>query len=106
MNRKQRDANRRNAAALVARARAQVLARHTCENCGEKGGHWVSTRGVSLAALVAGQDDSEGFWTCPKLYGPDGRRLPEHIDKRWAMPADELALAALMVVEAERRSLK
>ncbi|MBE2245571.1 MAG: hypothetical protein IAE86_22665 [Burkholderiaceae bacterium] len=75
MNRRQRDANRRTAAALAAAARARVLALHTCENCGEKGGHWISTRGISFAALVTGQDDSEGFWTCPKLYGEDGRRL-------------------------------
>lgn len=75
MNRKQREKNRRTAAALKAEARARVLALHTCENCGEKGGHWVCTRGVSLAALLTGQDDSEGFWTCPKLYGADGRRV-------------------------------
>lgn len=75
MSRKQRDKNRRNAAELKHAARQQVLAKHVCENCGERGGHWVSTRGLSIAALLTGQDDSEGFWTCPKLYGEDGRRL-------------------------------
>lgn len=75
MNRKQREKNRRTAAALARVARAKVLEQHTCENCGEKGGHWVSTRGMSLVALITGQDDSEGFWTCPKLYGEDGRRI-------------------------------
>jgi hypothetical protein len=75
MNRTQRDKNRRNAAALASAARAKVLMGHTCENCGEKGGHWISTRGISLAALVTGLDDSEGFWRCPKLYGDNGRRL-------------------------------
>ena len=75
MNHKQRDQNRKNAKRLSALVRAQELMRHTCENCGEKGGHWISTRGTSLAALITGQDDSEGFWTCPKLYGADGRRI-------------------------------
>lgn len=74
MNQRQRNKNRVNAQRLRDVARARVLAQHTCENCGEKGGHWISTRGISLAALFTGQDDSEGFWTCPKLYGADGRR--------------------------------
>lgn len=68
MNRKQRIKNR-------ATANSLRLNNRICENCGERGGHWVSTRGLSLAAILTGQDDSEGFWTCPKLYGPDGRRL-------------------------------
>ncbi len=75
VNRKQRDSNRSNAQHLAYKARQRKLMQHTCENCGEKGGHWVKTRGISLAALFTGQDDSEGFWTCPKLYGEDGRRL-------------------------------
>ena len=75
MNLRQRNNNRRNARELKSAARARVLMRHTCENCGEKGGHWISTRGISLAAILTGQDDSEGFWTCPKLYGADGRRI-------------------------------
>lgn len=75
MNRIQRQSNRRNAWHLVAVARAKVLAEHTCENCGEKGGHWVSTRGMSVLAIITGVDDQQGFWTCPKLYGPDGRRV-------------------------------
>lgn len=75
MNRKQRESNRANAERLRYLARQRVLMQHTCENCGEKGGHWISTRGISLAALITGQDDQEGFWTCPILYGPDGRRL-------------------------------
>lgn len=75
MNRKQRMKNRAVARILAVQARQRELEHHTCENCGEKGGHWISTRGMSLAALLTGQDDSEGFWTCPKLYGEDGRRL-------------------------------
>ncbi len=75
MNKKQRMKNRSTAHEL---ARNQKIARnnlHVCENCGERGGHWISTRGISLAALITGQDDQEGFWTCPKLYGADGRRI-------------------------------
>lgn len=71
MNSKQRNKNR-------ATARSLRLAQHTCENCGEKGGHWVSTRGSSVAALLMGVDDQEGFWTCPKLYTATGRRIVEH----------------------------
>jgi len=75
MNRKQRQKNRRTAADLARSARAKVLEQHTCENCGGKGGHWVSTRGMSIEALITGRDYSEGFWTCPMLYGEDGRRI-------------------------------
>jgi len=48
MNRSQRDKNRRNAQQLAYAARQRMLMKHTCENCGEKGGHWISTRGTSL----------------------------------------------------------
>ena len=69
MNRHQRDKNRATASWLL-------LTLHACENCGEKGVvHWLCTRRLSLAAMVTGQDDSEGFWMCPKLNGADGRRL-------------------------------
>jgi hypothetical protein len=30
---------------------------------------------MSIEALMTGRDDSEGFWTCPMLYGEDGRRI-------------------------------
>lgn len=75
MNRKQRDSNRRSAERLAHADHLHALSKHTCENCGEKGGHWVSTQGTSLAALMTGQDDQAGFWTCAKYYGPDGRRI-------------------------------
>jgi hypothetical protein len=70
MNRKQRIKNRR-----TARNLANAL--HTCQNCGEKGGHWISTRGTSLEAWLSGKDDQEGFWTCPNFYGADGRRIKD-----------------------------
>jgi hypothetical protein len=75
MNKHQRNQNRANATVLSRKVRRAKLMQYTCENCGEKGGHWVSTRGMSMAALITGQDDQEGFWICPKLYGLDGRRL-------------------------------
>lgn len=78
MNRKQRNRNRDTARQLAAAARARILMSHICENCGDPGGHWISTRGTSLAGLISGVDDQEGFWTCQKLYGSDGRRSPEH----------------------------
>ena len=64
MNSKQRNKNRRNARELIDLVRARQLEQHTCENCGEKGGHWIQLRGTSLEALLTGRDDSEGFWTC------------------------------------------
>jgi len=75
MNKHQRNQNRANAEVLRRKVRRAQLMQLTCPNCGENGGHWVSTQGLSLAALMTGQDDQEGFWTCPKLYGPDGLRL-------------------------------
>jgi hypothetical protein len=96
INRTQRNRNRANARELEYLARQRVLMAHTCENCGEKGGHWVSMRGISLQAALTGQDDSEGFWTCPKLYGPDGRRLPEHTDARMTGDGGLAALVALL----------
>ena len=75
MNRHQRNKNRANALVLSRKVIRAKAMQHTCENCGEKGGHWVSTRGMSLHALITGQDDQEGFWTCPNLYGADGRRI-------------------------------
>ncbi len=65
MNRKQREKNRATAKAY------RVLPK--CPNCGMREPHWVSIP-TTLEYLVLGPDP-EGFWTCPKLYGPDGRRL-------------------------------
>jgi len=64
MNRLQRNNNRYNAMQLERSARTIRLSKHTCENCGEKGGHWVSIRGASIQAILNGKDDQEGFWTC------------------------------------------
>ena len=96
MNRDQRNKNRANAERLTEIARSALLMRHICENCGEPGGHWVQVRGNSIQAMVTGVDDQEGFWTCPKLYGTDGRRLPEHTERNWSEPADALGIAALI----------
>ena len=69
MNRAQREANRRTNRLL----RESV---HTCQNCGMKGAHWVQTGPVTLQDILDGRQDS-GFWTCPTLYGTDGRRISE-----------------------------
>lgn len=65
MNRLQRESNRRNAAWL----RHQQV----CPECGERGLHYISAP-MSLADILSG-NESAGFWTCAKFYGPDGRRL-------------------------------
>lgn len=66
MNRKQRTQNRATAAWLEQN-------RHTCPKCGERGKHWVQPP-RTLADVLDGTV-LDGFWTCDKSYGPDGRRL-------------------------------
>ena len=73
MNRKQRESNRSTASRLNRAARHARLMAHTCENCGEPGGHWVSVP-QSLVSMMAGLPE-DGFWTCAEYYGPDGRRI-------------------------------
>ena len=78
MDKVKRNRNRALSELLKQNARNIELSKHICENCGEPGGHWVSTRGFSLEAIMTGIDDQQGFWTCSKYYGEDGKRLPEH----------------------------
>jgi hypothetical protein len=82
MNKKQRFSNRETARKLATVARNRVLMQHTCENCGEKGGHWISTRGMSLQAILTGHDDQEGFWVCQKLYDDNGRLSSTKVPER------------------------
>ena len=82
MNYNQRASNRRTARDLERHVRAVKNAQHTCENCGGKGGHWVTTRGVSLAGLIAGCDDSEGYWTCQPV-STDGDGVPRGLADAW-----------------------
>lgn len=63
-NSKQRMRNRATAAGLSRLVRQRILLQHTCEHCGQPGGHWISTRPTSLQAMITGVDDQEGFWTC------------------------------------------
>ena len=67
MNRKQREKNRGNARWLSWHA-------HICPECGEHGKHFVvPPGGYTLAHALYGRPP-EGFWTCSKFYGPDGKR--------------------------------
>ena len=68
MNQSQRNSNRENARKLNSQVRLLKLSSHICENCGEPGGHWITTKGSSLQAILTGQDDQEGFWTCDHYY--------------------------------------
>lgn len=81
MNRKQRMRNRTTAKALSNNA-------VVCERCGERGKHFITTSPITLVDIIAAQMQvnatgenltlrAEGFWICPDLYGPDGRRLEE-----------------------------
>ena len=64
MNSRQRRRNRETATDLKKICRAVVLEKHICENCGEHGGHWITTRNRSVQAFLSGIDDIEGFYTC------------------------------------------
>jgi hypothetical protein len=48
-----------------------------CPNCGEKGLHYIQAPPFAWRLNIGVEG---GFWSCPKMYGPDGRRLPEHIE--------------------------
>lgn len=63
MNKDQRNANRLNGRTLADLAKKRRLAEHVCENCGEKGGHWVSLP-VSLQEMIAEGILQRGFYTC------------------------------------------
>ena len=77
MNRKQRLQNKDNANLLKYAANQARLAKYICEECGEPGGHWINI-GVLTLQDVMDNKEPEGFYTCHKFYGPDGKRLPEH----------------------------
>ncbi len=73
MNRKQREKNRRTARELNSEVRYKESMKHTCEECGEPGYHWVGMP-MSLEDILF-QREPQGFWTCAKFYGADGRRI-------------------------------
>ena len=64
MNKKQRNRNRENARKLTLNIKQKRLSQHTCEQCGQKGGHWVTIQPTSLQGIINGQNDQIGFWTC------------------------------------------
>lgn len=66
MNRKQREKNKETASYVRSVA-------GTCPECGGRGKHWISLP-YSLQPLIDGIPP-DGFWTCEKFYGEDGRRL-------------------------------
>lgn len=66
MNHEQRNSNRRNAWLLFENSRV-------CPECGERGFHFVSWE---ENVLLNGTGE-RGFWTCPELYGEDGRRIEQ-----------------------------
>lgn len=66
MNAKQRRKNRETASHLE-------YTRNTCPECVRRGKHWVQMP-QSLVDVLTGVP-AQGFWTCDKFYGPDGRRL-------------------------------
>lgn len=77
MNKKQRNKNRKNTTTLNRLVKRTKAGATICSNCGEKGAHWVLTRGLSLEALITGVDDQQGFWICPNLYDKQGVRCHE-----------------------------
>jgi len=73
VNKKQRDLNRETSQDLGRHSRYVESRKHTCENCGERGRHWVQAP-MTLEQILDHYGVS-GFWTCPKYYSPDGRRI-------------------------------
>lgn len=69
MNKAQRIRNRETGRKLQAAAHAARLAAHVCENCGERGGHWISSP-HTLEDILADREP-QGFWTCHREM-PDG----------------------------------
>ena len=71
MNKKQRNKNLQTAKDLhwVVREKTAPI----CENCGEKGLHWIQMP-QSIEDILFG-NVPVGFWTCSKYYGEDGRRI-------------------------------
>lgn len=50
-----------------------------CPNCGLPGPHFVEVPDDQACLFIGNNIKQDGgFWTCPKLYGKDGRRLSEH----------------------------
>ena len=74
MNKNQRFKNRATAENLERKANRAKLDRHVCEECGELGGHWIQGPPMNLYQILGGLPE-QGFWTCNKFYGPDGRRI-------------------------------
>ena len=56
----------RQRARRLLRARRIIPRGTRCPECGKRGPHWVGS---------PGETREDGFWTCPKFYGPDGYRL-------------------------------
>jgi hypothetical protein len=54
-------------------ARNLVSGAHTCSECGEKGFHWIGVPQSLFNVMI--NLPPEGFWTCAKFYGADGRRI-------------------------------
>lgn len=71
MNKKKRNRNRANAAAVR-------LASHVCPECCMRGErHWVQWSPPTLADILSNVPPS-GFWICPKFYDAEtGRRIDQ-----------------------------
>lgn len=76
------------------------IANTICPNCGEKGPHYIQAPPFAWRLNIGVEG---GFWTCPKMYGPDSRRLPEHTDSN-ITELDSLPLTVL--IPLFRASLK
>ncbi len=73
MNKKQRLCNRQTAKDLYYTVQRIAGSKHICEECGQPGFHWHSL-GDSLEDIMNNREPN-GFWSCDKFYGPDGKRI-------------------------------
>lgn len=73
MSKKKRNKNRATNTTLKNKVRSLKEAKSVCPNCSMVGEyHWVSMP-TSLEGFI--NKVSNGFWICPKMYGPDGKRI-------------------------------
>lgn len=68
---------------------------HTCRRCGAAQKHWITPEFGLVYTPPPAPWGAGGFYTCPDLYGEDGRRKPEHI-----LPQYDHASRGLIIAEA------
>lgn len=96
-SKKKRNKNRATAKAL----HWNRLSKTICPNCGEYGPHWVAMPMTLEDMLSSDTAEEPGFWTCPKEYGADGRRINASGASSHAAAEGTAFLATLLAARKE-----